>query len=360
MSVTFKDVAKLAGVSTQTVSRVTNGADNVSPETRERVNQAISALGYIPNKGAQMLSRGKSKTLGIVSLDIALHGVALIVNGVRQQAHEKGYGAALSIVESNEFDRIKAAIRELASQQVDYIVINVPLTQEMAEQLVEQFTALKFMFIDVPESSKVNYVCAEHTQGAKMAVQHLIDCQRDEYILITGPNASTGSSLRLESWRYELAQHGKKIAASYEGDWEAKSGYLAIRDALARKLAFDAVLVANDQMALGVLCALSELGVSVPDRVSVVGFDNISDSAFFTPPLTTVEQDFLALGQQAVKRLLNSTEQTPHSYCQLILPTRLIARSSTSVKTKQGENAQQILNHLDKARALLQSSVQSR
>ncbi|MEL0624096.1 LacI family DNA-binding transcriptional regulator [Marinomonas arenicola] len=358
MSVTFKDVAKLAGVSTQTVSRVTNGADNVSPETRERVNQAISALGYIPNKGAQMLSRGKSKTLGIVSLDIALHGVALIVNGVRQQAYEKGYGAALSIVENNEFGRIKAAIRELASQQVDYIVVNVPLTQEMAEQLVEQFTALNFMFIDVPEYSKVNYVCAEHTEGAKMAVQHLVSCQRDDYLLITGPNASTGSALRLASWRNELSERKKSIAACYEGDWDAKSGYLAIRDALAKKLTFDAVLVANDQMALGVLCALSELGVSVPDRVSVVGFDNISDSAFFTPPLTTVEQDFLALGQQAVKRLLDSAEQTGKTPCQLILPTRLVTRASSSVKTKQGDNAQEILNHLDKARALLQSSLE--
>ncbi|MFI8621604.1 MAG: LacI family DNA-binding transcriptional regulator [Marinomonas sp.] len=358
MSVTFKDVAKLAGVSTQTVSRVTNGADNVSPETRDRVNQAINALGYIPNKGAQMLSRGKSKTLGIVSLDIALHGVALIVNGVRQQAYEKGYGAALSIVENNEFGRIKAAIRELASQQVDYIVVNVPLTQEMAEQLVEQFTSLNFMFIDVPEHSKVNYVCAEHTEGAKMAVQHLIACQREDFLLVTGPNASTGSSLRRAGWRDELTQNGKNIVASYEGDWDAQSGYLAIRDALAKKQSFDAVLVANDQMALGVLCALNELGISVPDKVSVVGFDNISDSAFFTPPLTTVEQDFLALGQQAVKRLLDSTEQTPHSYCQLILPTRLIVRSSTSVKTKQGENAQEILNHLDKARALLQSSLE--
>lgn len=358
MSVTFKDVAKLAGVSTQTVSRVTNGADNVSAETRKRVNQAINALGYIPNKGAQMLSRGKSKTLGIVSLDIALHGVALIVNGVREQAYEKGYGAALSIVDSNEFDRIKAAIRELASQQVDYIVVNVALTQEHAEQLVELFATLSFMFIDVPESSRVNYVCAEHTEGAKMAVQHLVACQRDDFLLITGPNASTGSSLRLAGWRNELTQHSKNIVASYEGDWDAKSGYLAIRDALAKKRVFDAVLVANDQMALGVLCALNEMGVSVPEKVSVVGFDNITDSAFFTPPLTTVEQDFLALGQQAVKRLLDSEEQADKTFCQLILPTTLIARSSTSVKSKQGDNAQEILNHLDKARSLLQSSLE--
>ncbi|MEL0638295.1 LacI family DNA-binding transcriptional regulator [Marinomonas sp. TI.3.20] len=354
MAVTFKDVATLAGVSTQTVSRVTNGADNVTDSTREKVNKAIKELGYIPNKSAQMLSRGKSKTLGIVSLDIALHGVALIVNGVRQQAHDNGYGTVLSIVDSDNFERIKDEIRELLSQQVDYIVVNVPLTQFMAEELVHQFQQLNFMFIDVPENTKVNYVCAEHTEGAKSAVRHLLACKRSQFVLITGPKESTGSTLRYAGWVDELSKSQKEVVATCEGDWDAQSGYLSIREQIAKKREFDAVLVANDQMALGVLCALNEFGIRVPEQVSVVGFDNINDSAFFTPPLSTIGQSFVELGQQAVKLLLEPQETVEgEGYRQLILPTQLIVRSSTSLKIELGDHKQEILDYLDKARQLL-------
>ncbi|MDN3682063.1 LacI family DNA-binding transcriptional regulator [Vibrio tapetis subsp. quintayensis] len=352
MSVTFKDVANLAGVSTQTVSRVTNGAENVAETTRKKVNHAIKQLGYVPNKGAQMLSRAKSKIVGVVSLDISLHGVALIDSGIRAQANDKGYATALAVVERGDVESIRSAMRELIAQQVEAIIINAPLTQKNAEGLVEQFQHIHLIFIDVPDQSKVNYVCAAHKEGAKLAARHLLDAERSQFILITGPNESTASQVRYQSWceqisHSELAQ----VVWQHEGDWQAHSGYLAIRDAIAKKCSFDAVLVAGDQMALGVLSALHEFGLSVPEQVSVVGFDGIKDSAYFTPSLSTIEQDFHLIGQKAVNLALQSVSAIP---LQEVIPVRLLARDSSRVKRSEEYNRERVLTLIDELKNMLQ------
>ena len=213
MAVTFKDVARLAGVSTQTVSRVTNGADNVAEETRKRVNDAIKKLGYVPNKGAQMLSRAKSRIIGIVSLDISLHGVALIANGVRNQAHEMDYATALAVLGDNSIEEFRSAIRELIAQQVDAIIINAPVTREMAETLVEQFSQLTLVFIDVPEGTPVNSLSCDHKAGANLAISHLIEHRRESLVCISGPKASTASESGDQEWESQIQQHGLRQAA---------------------------------------------------------------------------------------------------------------------------------------------------
>lgn len=352
MAVTFKDVARLAGVSTQTVSRVTNGADNVAEETRKRVNDAIKKLGYVPNKGAQMLSRASSRIIGLVSLDISLHGVALIANGVRNQAHEMNYATALAVLGDNSIEEFRVAIRELIAQQVDAVIINAPVTKEMAETLIEQFSQLTLMFIDVPENTQANHISCDHQVGARLAVQHLIEQKRDSFICISGPIASTASSIRYKEWQRQIHQNGLREVAYYEGDWQANSGYHAVKDALLKGVSFDAVLVANDQMALGVLCALSEAGVKVPKTVSVVGFDGIQDSQFFSPPLTTIKQDFNELGRKAVKLVLNQMEKG-ESVVSEMLPVHLLVRESTSKKADTLYDKQEVLVHLEHIRRLL-------
>ncbi|MFA0410860.1 LacI family DNA-binding transcriptional regulator, partial [Vibrio splendidus] len=287
MSITFKDVAKLAGVSTQTVSRVTNGSQDVAESTRNKVNAAIKQLGYVPNKGAQMLSRAKSSSVGLVTLDMALHGAAMIANGVRMQAHDMSYGVAFSVVSEPNLANTREAIRELMAQQVDSIILNVPLESADAEWLVEQYQHLNLIFIDVPSNSQVNYVCGDHAEGAKLAAQHLLESGRTDFLLITGPNESSASKIRHQSWLAALSDAESKVQYQYQGNWQAESGYLGVREAVAKQAVFDAVLVASDQMALGVLRALQELQIPVPDKVAVVGFDGIEDSAFFNPPLTT-------------------------------------------------------------------------
>ncbi len=353
MTITFKDVAKLAGVSTQTVSRVTNGSINVSENTRNRVNKAIKQLGYIPNKSAQMLSRSKSNVIGLITLEMSLHGAALIANGIRLQAHDMGYGTVFSVVNTPSLDNIQTSIHELISQQVTCIILNVPLTTSAAEQLVQQYPHLHFVFIDVPEESQVHYVCCDHKKGAQLAAQHLLDTKHQHFLLITGPQESSASNSRYQTWLSVLANTNQHPVATHIGNWQADSGYLAIRDAVANQIKFDAVLVANDQMALGVLRALNELGIEVPSQVSVIGFDDINDSAYFNPPLTTVKQHFLDIGKEAVIIGLQSDEQETPMLIHKNLDVTLVHRKSTAPRTDNPYQKESLIRLLDEIKRQL-------
>ncbi|MEZ8203140.1 LacI family DNA-binding transcriptional regulator [Vibrio splendidus] len=357
MSITFKDVAKLAGVSTQTVSRVTNGSQDVAESTRNKVNAAIKQLGYVPNKGAQMLSRAKSTSVGLVTLDMALHGAAMIANGVRMQAHDMSYGVAFSVVSEPNLANTREAIRELMAQQVDSIILNVPLKSADAELLVEQYQHLNLIFIDVPSNSQVNYVCGDHAEGAKLAAQHLLKSGRTDFLLITGPNESSASKIRHQSWLAALSDAESKVQYQYQGNWQAESGYLGVREAVAKQAVFDAVLVASDQMALGVLRALQELQIPVPDKVAVVGFDGIEDSAFFNPPLTTIKQDFTTIGRQAVVLAEKLNANSQDALLQHHIETALLPRESSQPKVTAHYEKQEIEQLLKRIQTLLPEST---
>ncbi|MEZ9569729.1 LacI family DNA-binding transcriptional regulator [Vibrio splendidus] len=357
MSITFKDVAKLAGVSTQTVSRVTNGSQDVAESTRNKVNAAIKQLGYVPNKGAQMLSRAKSTSVGLVTLDMALHGAAMIANGVRMQAHDMGYGVAFSVVSEPNLANTREAIRELMAQQVDSIILNVPLESADAEWLVEQYQHLNLIFIDVPSNSQVNYVCGDHAEGAKLAAQHLLESGRTDFLLITGPNESSASKIRHQSWLAALSDAESKVQYQYQGNWQAESGYLGVREAVAKQAVFDAVLVASDQMALGALRALQELQIPVPDKVAVVGFDGIEDSAFFNPPLTTIKQDFTTIGRQAVILAEKLNANSQDALLQHHIETALLPRESSQPKVTAHYEKQEIEQLLKRIQTLLPEST---
>ncbi|MEZ8305341.1 LacI family DNA-binding transcriptional regulator [Vibrio splendidus] len=357
MSITFKDVAKLAGVSTQTVSRVTNGSQDVAESTRNKVNAAIKQLGYVPNKGAQMLSRAKSTSVGLVTLDMALHGAAMIANGVRMQAHDMGYGVAFSVVSEPNLANTREAIRELMAQQVDSIILNVPLESADAEWLVEQYQHLNLIFIDVPSNSQVNYVCGDHAEGAKLAAQHLLESGRTDFLLITGPNESSASKIRHQSWLAALSDAESKVQYQYQGNWQAESGYLGVREAVAKQAVFNAVLVASDQMALGALRALQELQIPVPDKVAVVGFDGIEDSAFFNPPLTTIKQDFTTIGRQAVILAEKLNANSQDALLQHHIETALLPRESSQPKVTAHYEKQEIEQLLKRIQTLLPEST---
>lgn len=356
MNVTFKDVAKLAGVSTQTVSRVTNGSESVAESTRIKVNNAIKQLGYVPNRGAQMLSRAKSTNIGLVTLDMALHGAALIANGVRRKAHELNFGTAFSVVSEPNLASIQSSIRELIAQQVDCIIFNVPLNQNDAMVLVEQFPSLHLIFIDVPDGTPVHFVRGEHAQGAAEVVKHLLDSGRETFLLIAGPQESTAANSRLKAWLQEIERADKKVVFRYQGDWQASSGYLAVSEAIGQRIDFDAVVVASDQMALGALRALNEFNINVPEQVAVVGFDGISDSAYFNPPLTTVKQDFTTIGEQCVIQaveLKNQPVNEPQPLKQTRIPVELIIRKSSGAMNRASYDKQEIQHLLKQIESLL-------
>lgn len=343
MSVTFKDVAKLANVSTQTVSRVTSGSLNVAEETRIKVNAAIKQLGYIPNKGAQILGRARSMMIGVVTIDILLHGALLITNGIRKQAKELGYGTSLSVVSEHSLEKITAEIKELKSQRVEFIVMNIPLSKEEAEMLVAEYSGIHFVFIDVPPNSQVNTVCGANYEGSKQAAELMISLQRKRFLLITGPRDSSASELRLQGWLDVLKQHPDvQIVNQFEGDWQARSGYLHTREALDNSCYFDGVLVGSDQMALGVIRALNEFNLSVPQQISVIGFDDTADSAYFSPPLTTIRQDFLLIGARSVLMALSMAEKPGKEYQQELIVTQLIERKSTQLYQQTQDNKQKM------------------
>ena len=162
--VTFKEVAQLAGVSTQTVSRVTNGGKGVNPDTLRRVQEAIDKLGYVPNKGAQLLVRQNAKTFGVLSLAMTFQGAAGIVSGIRIESEKAGYSMSLAVAESGE-ESLEDAIREFKSQQVEAVLFNLPVSKELAERIVEKHQDMPFLFIDVPHKTEVNQVSADHYEG---------------------------------------------------------------------------------------------------------------------------------------------------------------------------------------------------
>ncbi|WP_166368624.1 LacI family DNA-binding transcriptional regulator [Psychromonas sp. SA13A] len=354
MNVTFKDVAKLANVSTQTVSRVTNGSSNVAEETRIKVNAAIKELGYIPNKGAQILGRAKSNMIGVVTLDILLHGASLIANGIRKQARRLGYGTSLAVVSTHSLNKITAAIDELKSQQVEFIIMNIPLSKEESEILIERYVGIHFVFIDVPLDSQVNIVCGANYEGAKKAAELMITLQRKHFLIITGPLYSSAAEQRLKGWLDVLNEYPDvKVISQFEGDWQADSGYLHTHHALTNGVHFDAVLVGSDQMALGVLRALNEFNLSVPQQVSVIGFDDTADSAYFSPPLTTIRQDFLLIGERSVLMALSMEEESDAEFKQESIVTEIIERKSTQAYQKNLSDKQQLRALLKQCEQLL-------
>lgn len=350
MSITFKDVAELAGVSTQTVSRVTNDSSNVAEGTRKKVMAAIEKLGYVPNKGAQLLSRAKSNVIGLVTLDIGLHGVSLIANGIRKQADEKGFGTSFSILVDPTYANVLNSVRDLKSQKTETIILNVPVSQDDAEKLVQQHLDIHFVFIDVPTSTRVNTVCSSNYNGGCLAAQLMIDDKREQLLLITGPDDSSASLQRLQGWIDTLTTSPTTIQKTFEGDWHASSAYLHTRQAISEGVKFDSILVASDQMSLGVLRALDEFSIAVPKQVAVIGYDDITDCAYFSPPLTTIKQDFQAIGQIAVDLALDNSVENRNSRKEVV-ETKLIKRKSTAIKDKTSYDKltiQKLLADIDK------------
>ena len=349
--VTFKEVAELAGVSTQTVSRVTNGGKNVNLETLKKVQEAIDQLGYVPNKGAQLLVRKKAKIFGVLSLEMTMEGASSIVTGIRVESEKAGYSMSLAVSNSEE-KNLETAIRELKSQQVDAILINLPVSKETAEKLVEKHKQLPFLFIDVPPEANVSQVSADHYKGAQLIAQLMIKHGRKKFALLNGPSHSYAANLRKQAWTDEIQKSDAEIVTEIEGDWSAKSGYYKATKLLLQPQKFDTLLVGNDQMALGTLRACAEQKFAVPQQIAVTGFDDTLNSEYYNPPLTTVHQNFAEIGKQAVQQILKQLKNEKDISKKLI-PIKLIERQSTMPVQKIRNNVKEIQSLLQTINTLL-------
>jgi DNA-binding LacI/PurR family transcriptional regulator len=325
---TLYDVARVAGVSYQTVSRVINQAAHVSARTRENVERAMAELNYVPNRGAQLLAGKCQPTLGLISADLALHAPSQIASAVKQRASEQGYAVLISMVTNNAEACCREAVQELLAQRVEGLMINVPLEDDVAQRLRELAAPLPVLFLDVSEQAAVNSLVFSPSQGAQLGVAHLLEQGHSRIALLAGPETSVSARARLAGWQQSLAAAGLTPSAVARGDWSAQSGYEKAHGLLANANKPDAVLVANDQMALGVLRACAEKGIAVPGQLSVVGYDDTTDSAWFTPPLTTIRQAFRDAGEQGVDWLTGDREADVLS--QTRLPVTLVVRGSTA------------------------------
>jgi DNA-binding LacI/PurR family transcriptional regulator len=310
--VTIKVVAKEAGVSTQTVSRVLNNRVDVAPETRQRVKDVIQRLGYHPSAVARSLIQQRSYALGVVTAGLDFHGPAQILNGITQSAEALGYCLLLKKLPDFLSKNIDAVFQSLLARQVDGIIWSVPQVgdnHDWVESILAQFD-VPVLFLATSPKADIPSVSIDNYRGGCIATQHLLDQGFRKIGHLAGPLNWLDARFRKNGWKDTLVKASIPVNDDdwVDGDWTTSSGYIAGQKLLELYADLEAVFVANDQMALGFLKYLQEQQLSVPEDIAVVGFDGIPEAEYFMPPLTTVFQDLNQLGCMAVEALIEIIE----------------------------------------------------
>lgn len=326
------DVAQLAGVSYQTVSRVLHDSPHVRGETRERVLAAIRQLDYRPNSMARALVTGRSRTLGVVSFDTTLYGPASTLLGIEQAAHDEGYAVNVTSLRALNRDTVLDAIERLRDQGVDGVAVIAP-TRAGADALRHIRPDFAVVAVEAGPGASIPVAAVDQMAGAAAATRHLLNLGHKTVWHLAGPGDWNDAEERIQGWRSALAAAGAAIPELLRGDWTPRSGY-ELGQSLLQIPKLTAVFVANDQMALGLLRRLHEAGRDVPRDLSVVGFDDIPESAYFSPPLTTVRQDFAELGRRALHVLLHRIEGQQIER-RLVVAPELIVRESSGAAFKR-------------------------
>ncbi|WP_062465228.1 LacI family DNA-binding transcriptional regulator [Demequina soli] len=318
----MRDVARMAGVSGQTVSRVANGSLNVSAETRQRVLDAMETVGYTPNTAARALRSGTFETIGVIAHRIARTGQASIVEAVVQAARDSGHTVTLLDIDSTGHEDVAEAASRLSHQAIDGLII-IRAEIEHAGRLTLP-AGLPVVVSDATFGGRLPMIGADHAGGARAAVDHLLDLGHRTVHHVAGPADSIPARARLAAWREALEARGAEVPEPLAGDWSAASGYAA-GVALAARGDATAVFCGNDEMATGLVLAYSERGAGVPEDLSVVGFDDIPLAGFLRPPLTTVRQPFAELGRRLVEEVLARIAGDVRPASDGIEPAELIA-----------------------------------
>jgi len=327
----IRDVARLAGVSYQTVSRVLNESPSIKDSTKQRVLDVISEIGYRPNQAARALVTSKSRTIGVLSQQTAFYGPTTSITAIEQAAKEAGYRLSITNISSGDYSAIKTGVDYLLSQSIEALVVIAPQVR-VFEVLSELSITVPFVTLQTTDLG-VHSMSVDQTAGARLATRHLIDLGHTEIMHISGPQDWIEAEARMQGFLEEIAQAELRTRAPILGDWSAHFGYYAGLELL-RYRDFTAVFASNDQMALGFMHACREVGLSIPGDISVVGFDDIPEAAHFFPPLTTVRQNFPEIGRRAISLLLAELRgETPVEHGQ-ILPELIIRESSAAPVTR--------------------------
>jgi DNA-binding LacI/PurR family transcriptional regulator len=318
----IRDVARLADVSHQTVSRVLNDHPSIRPETRARVLEIMAQLQYRPNQAARALVTSRSHTIGILAGASTQYGSASSIAAIESAARARGFWVSTANIDPKDPDSIPAGIAHLMAQSVDGLVVIAPQVRVLRALAAQQ--------LDVPYVTlQSTHLVSDHTlsvdqiAGARLATRHLIDLGHRHIYHLAGPQDWIEAEARMGGFLAEMSASDIPTTAPILGDWTAEFGYYAGRELLSVR-DFTAIFASNDQMALGLLHAVRDAGLDVPRDVSIVGFDDIPEAAHFWPPLTTVRQDFAELGRRCVELLLGAGDAEHTS----LLPELVVRASS--------------------------------
>jgi DNA-binding LacI/PurR family transcriptional regulator len=318
------DVAALAGVSHQTVSRVLNDFEGIRPDTRQRVLEAIDELGYRRNLAARTLATGRSHAIGVLAPETPNYGPMTTLYSTQRAAALAGFHPLITTT-SHDPDKVLSGLDFLLGRGIDalLVVAQSPAVTAIVESLNTDIP-VAYVLTGHPQADRS--VAVDQAAGARLAMEHLYALGHRTFQHIAGPAGFTEADMRRETFHAFLDEHGLTPAPDLEGDWSSDSGFTA---GLAIDADATAVFVANDQMASGAIHALRTRGLTVPFDVSVVGFDDTSDSAHASPPLTTIHQDFEAVGEQAVAMLVGRLSD-PATPAPPPLRPWLVERASTT------------------------------
>ncbi|GAB4564335.1 MAG: LacI family DNA-binding transcriptional regulator [Anaerolineae bacterium] len=329
--VTQLDVAKRAGVSYQTVSRVINNHPNVAPATRARVEQAIRELGYQPNAIARGLASSRTRTLGLITADFSDFFFTQVIIGAEQEARRAGYFIMLGSTEKNMSEEPEY-IRLFSQYCVDGFLFARPSTEADSRhllQLIRSGIPLVTTAYYLP-GEPMNVVDINNIEGGYQATRHLIELGHRRIAHITGPLNWRSANDRWTGYRRALGEAGlaydQALVAS--GDWSLRSGYEAAQALLARGRRFTALFSGNDQMAIGAMRAFREAGLRIPEDVAIVGYDGIPMSEYTSPPLSTMVQPMQKVGQLAAKILIDHIEHPGQPPIELLLDATLVCRGT--------------------------------
>jgi LacI family transcriptional regulator len=329
---TIKEIARMTGVSTQTVSRVINKRPDVSPQTREAVEAAIAETGFQPSAVARSLVHRRSQTLGVIVAGLRYFGVAQTLNGITEEAQAAGYGVLLKEIDSSETVDIGPVFDFMIAHQVEGIIVAAPQIGANIATVRGQLpsTSPPIVFLKSEPSPTDATIVIDNRGGARLATEHLLALGRRRIAHLGGPAAWHEAEDREAGWRDAVRAAGVRPGPVASGTWSAESGVMAFEELIARDPRIDAVFVANDQMALGVLRAAGQRGIRIPEDVAVVGFDGLDEGAQFTPSLTTMIQPLRELGELAVREVIAATgdELDATAVRTRVLATELVVRES--------------------------------